>query len=71
MFARLAKIMQRRDATATAAFREWSNSWRNRNWATSNRKYYPAFAAPFSAFRPYFSPNLHPILGVPVRRLWK
>jgi hypothetical protein len=26
---------------------------------------------PFSAFSPYFSANLHPILGVPVRRLWK
>ena len=24
-----------------------------------------------SVLRPYFSPNLHPILGVPVRRLWK
>jgi len=26
---------------------------------------------PFSAFSPYFSGNLRPILGVPVRRLWK
>jgi hypothetical protein len=26
---------------------------------------------PFSAFSPYFSLNLRPILGVPVRRLWK
>src|SRR5207302_2090333 len=25
----------------------------------------------FSAFGPCFSPNLHPILRVPVRRLWK
>src|SRR5437764_11695568 len=26
---------------------------------------------PVQRLRPYFSPNLHPILGVPVRRLWK
>jgi len=54
MFARL-EIMQRRDATANAAFREWSISWRNRNWATSNRKYYPAFAAPSAPPALFFS----------------
>jgi hypothetical protein len=26
---------------------------------------------PVQRLRPYFSPKLHPILGVPVRRLWK
>jgi hypothetical protein len=34
-------------------------------------KVLPRVPHPFSAFGPYFSPNLRPILGVPVRRLWK
>ena len=74
MFARL-EIMQRRDATANAAFREWSISWRNRNWATSNRKYYPAFAAPsalpglfFSKLAPYIRGAGSPAMEINDRR---
>jgi len=52
-------------------FQEWSNSWRNRNWAISNRKSGGRNPPPPQRLRPYFSPKLHPILGVPVRRLWK
>ena len=70
-----AGIVQRRDATANAAFREWSISWRNRNWATSNRKYYPAFAAPsappalfFSKLAPYIRGAGSPAMEINDRR---
>jgi len=56
---------------APIAFRECSNPRRNRNWATSNRKSGGPRSPPVQCVRPYSSPNLHLILGVPVRRLWK
>ena len=58
-----------------AAFWEWSISWRNRNWATSNRKYYPAFAAPsappalfFSKLAPYIRGAGSPAMEINDRR---
>jgi len=54
------KFMQRGTPPPSVAFREWSISWRNRNWATAKRKSRPRFpsrSAPpalfFSKLAPY------------------
>jgi hypothetical protein len=65
------KFMQRRDAIGTRRTSGTVEFVAKPQLSDIKPKVLPRVPLLFSAFGPYFSPNLRPILGVPVRRLWK
>jgi len=64
------KFVPRQDAIGTGAFGNdrIRGETATERYQTETRG---SRSPPVQRLRPYFSPNLRPILGVPVRRLWK
>ena len=66
----LLESLCRYPAVLSSAGKESGGMAQIQNGGRPGAKPIPVFPTGVTAW-PYFSANLHPILGVPVRRLWK